>query len=255
MKAKVTLTAMFFLVALTMLAVHTVAESQVVTDGLVMYLTFDDADIQGITVNDVWGNNDGALVGDPQIVPGKVNEALEFDGEDDYVEVPDDASLQLWETYTLEAWIYEKEIRSSRFIDKCTAGTSDGPHFDNHPGTKLRACSGGCVTSDADFTLDAWYHVVNTFDNGDVKFYMDGVLVGEGAAESPLTGNDLSFKVAADSNGANLFLGIIDEVRVYNRALSEAEVGQNFAADGLDTAAINPGEKLAHTWGEIKAAK
>ncbi len=74
---------------------------------------------------------------------------------------------------------------------------------------------------------------------------------GEGAVGSPLAGNTLTLKVATDSNGQNLFRGIIDEVRVYNRALSEEEINQNMKAEGL--AVEGPTDKLAVTWGEMKA--
>ena len=51
----------------------------VVTEGLVSYWTFDKQDIAGGTVKDVWGENDGKIVGDPKVVDGQVGEALEFD--------------------------------------------------------------------------------------------------------------------------------------------------------------------------------
>ena len=81
---------------------------QIVTDGLVSYWTFDDGDIEGDTVKDVWGDNDGTIVGNAQMVDGKIGKALEFDGVGSYVEVPDHESLQLWEKHTLEAWIFPK---------------------------------------------------------------------------------------------------------------------------------------------------
>ena len=230
-----------------------VSEAQVVTDGLVGYWSFNEGTVNGVTVSDVFGNNDGTLVGNAQIAQGKYGNAVDLDGSSGYVEVPDDASLQLWETYTLEAWIYERESKSSRFIDRCTAGTADGPHFDNHPGTKLRSCAGGCVTSDADFTLDEWHHVVMTFDEGAVKFYLNGSPAGEGEVPSPLSGNALSLKLGADSNGQNLLNGLIDEARVYNRAITEAEVNQNMASDGVT--AVNPADKVASMWGKIKSQR
>jgi len=245
---KIVLITSFIIITLALQA--NIAQSQVVTDGLVSYWTFDKADIDGETVKDVFGNNDGALVGDPKIVQGKVGDALEFNGTSDYVEIPDDESLDLWDSYTLEAWIYQLESRSSRIIDKITAGTSDGPHLDTHPGTKLRSCAGNCISTEIDYSLETWVHAVNTFDDGQVKLYIDGSVEGEGEVNSPLPGNSLSVKIAADSNGQNLFLGIIDEVRIYNRALTGDEVEQNMEAEGL---AVEPSEqKLAVTWADLK---
>ncbi len=78
----------------------------VVTNGLVSYWTFDRQDIDGDTVKDVWGENDGKIVGAPKVVGGQVGEALEFDGSDDYVNLTNlgDFGSQLG-TSTFEAWV------------------------------------------------------------------------------------------------------------------------------------------------------
>lgn len=77
-----------------------------VTDGLVSYWTFDQQDIIDGTARDVWGKNDGIIVGDPKLVAGRVNTALEFDGSDDYVNLTNlgDFGSQVG-TSTFEAWI------------------------------------------------------------------------------------------------------------------------------------------------------
>jgi hypothetical protein len=226
----------------------TIQAQQVINKGLVSYWTFNKADINGKTANDVFGKNDGEIKGCKQ-VKGKYGEALEFDGSSNYVEVPDDASLQLWETYTLEAWVFQTESRSNRIIDKITAGTADGPHLDTYPGTTLRSCAGACFSTAKSYSLDEWHHVAMTFDKGKVVLYLDGEADGGGDTNSPLAGNKLSLKIGADSAGANLFKGVIDEVRVYNRALSANEIKQNTKAQSL---AVNNIDKLATTWGDIK---
>jgi hypothetical protein len=235
------------------LSLYSAEAQQVVTDGLVGYWTFNEGDIDGETVMDVWGENHGTIMGNTQVVDGKFGKALEFDGVNSYVEIPDHESLQLWEKHTLEAWIYQLESRSSRIIDKIGAGTANGPHLDTHPGTKLRSCAGNCISTTVDYTLEEWHHVAVTFDEGEVKLYLNGSVEGEGSVPSPLAGNDLSLKVAADSNGQNLFMGIIDEVRVYNRALSEDEIKQNMKAEGL--AVESSEDKLTVTWGHLKIQK
>jgi len=190
---------------------------------LVGHWTFDEG--EGTTAYDSSGNDyHGTLQGDPQWVTGNIGGALEFDGTGDYVEVPDSEGLHLWERFTLAAWIYQVESRSSRIIDKATAGTSNGPHMDTHPGTKIRSCSGTCNSTASDHTLDEWHHVAVTFDEGDVKLYVDGSIEGEGSTSSPLAGNSIPLRIGADSNAQNLFHGLIDDVRVYNHALTETEI-------------------------------
>ena len=82
------------------------AKAQVVTDGLVSYWTLDRVDIDGETVKDVWGNNDGIIAGDPKIVEGKIGQALEFDG-DDFVDIPGTESLDLngRKELTVTVWV------------------------------------------------------------------------------------------------------------------------------------------------------
>ena len=190
---------------------------------LVGWWRFDEG--SGTVANDSSGyGNDGTLNGDPLWAVGMLGGALEFDGTDDYIEVPDNESFQLWERFTLAAWIYQVESSSSRIIDKIGAGTANGPHLDTHPGTKLRSCSGTCISTTSDHTLEEWHHVAVTFDEGDVKLYVDGSLEAGGSAPSPLAGNSLSLRIGADSDGQSLFYGLIDDARVYNRALTEAEI-------------------------------
>ena len=189
---------------------------------LVGYWSFDEG--EGDVAKDGSGyGNDGVIV-NATWEEGKLGSALGFDGASAYVEVPDHESLHLWERYTFAAWIYQVESRSSRIIDKIGAGTANGPHLDTHPGQRLRSCSGACISTTFDHSLDEWHHAAITFDNGDVKLYLDGSVAGVGTAPSPLAGNDLTLRIGADSNGGSLFLGLIDDVQVYNHALAEAEI-------------------------------
>ena len=82
------------------------AAGNIVTDGLVSYWTFNRQDIADNTVKDVWGPNNGTIVGDPIIVPGRMGDALEFDGIDDFVNLTTlgDFGSQLG-TSTFEAWV------------------------------------------------------------------------------------------------------------------------------------------------------
>ena len=83
----------------------TVAEAAVVTDGLVSYWTFDESTIQGDTVEDIFGDNDGTVMGAPEMVEFAIGEALHFDGTDDYVEVESNESLELQDAFTMDNWV------------------------------------------------------------------------------------------------------------------------------------------------------
>ncbi|MBD3181769.1 hypothetical protein GF312_05720 [Candidatus Poribacteria bacterium] len=109
-----------------------------------------------------------------------------------------------------------------------------------------------CVSSGIDYSLEEWTHVAVTFNEGVIKLYINGSVEGEDEVASPLAGNEHSIKVAADSAGQNLFRGIIDEVRIYGRALTEDEIMQNMNAEGL---AVKPEDNLVSLWSVVKTSE
>lgn len=87
-----------------MLLVNTYADT-IVTDGLVGYWTFDRSTIKNDTVQDVWGENDATIVGDPKITRGSVKEGIGLDGIGDYVILPNFSNFgSRIGPYTFEAW-------------------------------------------------------------------------------------------------------------------------------------------------------
>jgi hypothetical protein len=220
------------LASLALIAAVTVnAAAGIVEDGLVSYWRFEAIDKRDDAYRDLRGSNDAKLVGDPETAEGKFGDALLLDGVDDYAEVADDETLHLWEAHTLEAWIYVEELRASRLLDKITAASGDGLHLDLLATGALRSCAGTCVAGETLVASEEWTHVAVTYDAGTVTLYVNGEAAGSGSAESPLAGNELPLRIGADSNGEGLFSGRVDEVRVYDRALSADEIAQNHDAD------------------------
>ena len=77
------------------------AVTQIVTDGLVGFWSLDESSIVGETVKDMWGDNDGVMIGAPEVVDGRINQALSFNGEDNLVEIGHSESLNLVEAIPL----------------------------------------------------------------------------------------------------------------------------------------------------------
>lgn len=203
-------------------------------DGVVGSWHFDEG--SGSVLKDSSGNgNDGGIYG-AAWVEEKYGEALSFDGVDDYVEVLDSESIDLSDAFTLEARIFQRSAKSSgyRIIDKCTAYRIDGYTFDTFvdwraPGQRLRLCSAGsCIHANTNFSLNNWHHVVVTFNDGNVKFYLDGSLDGGGITSISMSStNNLPLRIGYCGGGdcpTEYFNGIIDDVRIYNRPLSDKEV-------------------------------
>jgi hypothetical protein len=83
---------------------------------------------------------------------------------------------------------------------------------------------GQYILSSSTVQKDRWYHVVGTFDGTTGRLYVDGVLNSSAPQSSPLTDRNNQVYIGRGISGTNSFSGSIDEVRVYNRALSATEI-------------------------------
>lgn len=163
----------------------------------------------------------------PTINPSPVGASLHFDGLDDYV----DCGLLLTQSYTKEAWIYPTNTSLQNNI---ISGGTDGLHafwVPNTNGNKLAAGHNGlwyAVQDPTPMTFNTWYHVAVTYDapSSTMKLYKNGILVATNTNVSPVTGGS-AVRIGAFENASNVFGGNIDEVRIWNRALSACEIDYN----------------------------
>lgn len=192
--------------------------------GLVAHYKFDDS--PGSTAADSSGNgHTGTLMNmtSPGCwVSGKYGTCLSFDGSNDYVQIPDHNQLDV-SNITLSAWIKGTILSDLRIIDKTTVGFSDGYNMDNHTGY-IRLIGNDNAYSSTALTTGVWVHVAATFDGTTTRFYKDGVLDGTSLLITALPVNTLPLRIGAGSTGSNNFSGLIDDVRIYDRALSQDEI-------------------------------
>jgi len=205
---------------------------------LVLYLPFDE---EAPTAQDASGQgNDGTLVGGPTWVRNGVSHgALQFDGVDDYIDCGDAESLQFGTgDFTIEAWVKT----STKFTAMAIVSSgSYGPGY---------GCCG--LEIDGSNVAQAYYmsrdaqgnHQYRTRDGAMTLPPLGPVQPVNGMADPDghfmLQGNDASALVISNSDplfvGAHspkptsLFQGLIDEVRIYRRALSPAEIGAHYDA-------------------------
>src|SRR6266513_1600977 len=197
------------------------------TPGLVAAYAFSEG--SGTTVADASGNNNnGTITAATWTTAGKFGNALAFNGTSARVTVPNAASLQLTTGMTLEAWVFPTGSLTSwrSVVDK----TVDGYYLmastdqSNRPGVGGTWTGGNQnVAAPTVLTINTWTHLAATFDGATVRLFVNGVQVASQAQTTPLATTPGTLQMGANSYG-EFFAGRIDEVRIYNRALSATEI-------------------------------
>ncbi len=190
---------------------------------------FDEG--SGETAHDSSASHDGALHGAKWTEAGKFGPALEFDGENDLVTVPGAAELELGEAFTLEAWVRPQDSRQFGAIL-----TKEIPEFFSYSleaGGWEAGVPEGLISPEAriekgihageELPVNAWSHLALSFDGEQLRLYVNGELVKEAAAAGP-QGGEGPLQLGGAPVFSDYFKGVIDEVRVYDRALSAEEV-------------------------------
>jgi hypothetical protein len=247
-------------------------EAQAIKRGLVAYWTFDEANVGGDTVEDIIGDYDGTINGNRQIVEGKIGEALKFAHQkNDFVDFGVDINEDLTQPLTIDGWIKftELEVELPQIVMCSRKGAwTNGTgitliYVNNYKGQgftlslRFHHEKGTCDLLYQPFNpnVEEWYHYAATYDGAVMRSYINGVSMDSAqlACAEGVKKSFTSLKIADSEQFGNQwnFTGAVDEVRLYNRALTEAEVMKNFSSSG--GLAVDPSiEKLALTWGKVK---
>jgi hypothetical protein len=191
--------------------------------GLFSHWKFDDG--SGTTATDSIGTNNGTLSGNPTWTAGRFDGAISFDGTDDYVSVAPIVPL-IGNTVTAQAWIRTSEYAGIwNPILTQSAGNygyyfyvaSSRPSFYIVVGPSyVQAISSETINT------DQWYHVAGTNDGFKLKLYVDGQLEDSDTSTGFLGVNNNAY-IGYEPASPLYYYGLIDDVRIYNRAVSESE--------------------------------
>ncbi len=211
-------------------------------NGLVGYWKFSDGN--GTQVRDISGNeNNGTLTnfnfnGNSGWSDGKYGKALLFDGSNDYVSVNDNNLLDLTTSGTIGFWIYPKGNNTSGWQFLLSKdGTSDerqpySIQYPPHTNERIALYLGNNVasqslTSNTPIRLNTWYHVVFTWNSSNKTVYINGDYDNRNAFNSgiiPFNSNTVLAIGMPPSRTTYPFNGTLDEVMIFNRTLSDAEI-------------------------------
>lgn len=196
---------------------------------------FDET--SGLTAQDSsnYGNHGTLINGPVWTGDGK----LLFDGVDDYVEVPDSDSLDLDNDITISAWVYLNTYIEdwpkivikphSAYDEPWEMYCIDLSHFGRYPRFLVTdgVAGGGLALAYDDtiiLSLNQWYHIAGTYDGSMISLYLDGQLLDSRSSTISIGTNTMPVSIGGRLGTNNSFDGQIDEVRMYNRSLTEEEV-------------------------------
>ena len=175
--------------------------------------------------------NTGTLTNGPTWTTGKYGGALLFDGVDDRVRVADSNSLDLTTAATFEAWVYptvalsgwrtimQKEVDAYLF-------TASGGGSGNRP-VSGGTFNGSCCTNveaPSALTANTWTHLAATYDGSQLRFYVNGTQVASTLVTGSYQVNGNPLWIGGNAVYGEHFQGKLDELRIYSRALSPAEI-------------------------------
>jgi len=214
--------------------------------GLVGQWHFDES--SGTVALDASTNaNTGSLVNGPAWVAGKRGSALNFNGSDSYVSVPDTALLDPPAGITISAWVKTSATNDySGIVHKYGFGNAGGYSISMHLSGKVRAdFSNGTtyITTNWQGNIKdgAWHHVAATYDGSFARIYVDGVAGGSAFGTGFFSSTNKALLIGNDDTASSRFFnGSIDEVRIYSVARSSIQILADYQSDTL--AAHNRGQ-------------
>jgi hypothetical protein len=230
-------------VMLAILLVSSTAIAEHYPAGMVSYWKFDEG--SGTTANDSVDANHGTIYG-ASWTTGKVAGALDFDGNDDYVRIPDDPAWDFGEgDFSVEAWVRMSQVETSQVIwvlENVSYDTpvmnlvvypEDCPNGEEGLGFGIRTSTIYEHLSElSPLNAETWYHVVLVRNEDTWMLYRDGIMVASYYYDWTVPSDfDDHFigRHSWDSGTSNVyFQGKIDEVAIYNRALIPQEIEQHY---------------------------
>ena len=230
--ARRSLSAFVLAAALLALPLFAVGSTRAATTGLVAAYSFNEG--SGSTVGDASGTgNNGTTSNTTWSASGKYGGALSFNGTSARVNIPNSSSLQLTTAMTLEAWVNPSAV-SSAWRDVIYKGNDnyylEATSSASKPDAGLIAGgSYGDAYGTAALPANTWSFLTETYDGATLRLYVNGTQVAATAHAGSIATSTSQLQIGGDSIYGQYFSGLIDEVRIYNTALSAAAIQTDMA--------------------------
>lgn len=186
----------------------------------------------GTTAVDSENGHDGILTDGPVWeAAGEIDGALDFDGVNDRIIVNHDSSLALTSALTMTAWVKNQDSSLSstyRIISKEQSGQNDAYWMAISGTTIYMGIGGNFFAASTTMTTNQWYHLAGTYDDtaDEVRIYLDGVLLSTQSTAAVLNANTANIQIGNNWQNSKPWNGLLDDVRLYDFALTTTEVGE-----------------------------
>ncbi len=199
-----------------------------ISDGLVAYYPFN-GNANDVSIYENHGNVFGPLLNTDRYGNAR---SYSFNGITDFIEVENDSSLNIRDSISLVAWVYPTSLKTQTIIRK---GAGSLPSYELALSATGNILFSATINSEfiqlqkQGYTLNRWTYVVGIYDGANLKLYIDGSIGDQEEVSGTINTNDASLLIGTRlGTAANTFSGKIDDLRVYQRAISENEIESLF---------------------------
>ena len=201
-------------------------------DGLIAYYPFNG------NANDESGNENHGTVHGATLIEdrfGNADSAYHFDGTDDYISVTDSESIRSPSSqWTVTAWVNNSDWFVTNYswsvvVSKGVNSRQYGLAYTNNGIFSVLATESNfpTVTTNFNFSLNTWYFIATLWNEGNTKVYINGESILDTNETNLSVVNHEALEIGRDQPGSTEYMiGMIDNIRIYNRALSESEIQQ-----------------------------
>ncbi|MFK8101607.1 MAG: LamG domain-containing protein [Saprospiraceae bacterium] len=207
--------------------------------GLIAHYAFDKQPASNLEIKDESSNqNTGTYVGNIRYVENRFGvgcRAISFDGAS-YITIPNSASLSQPTTkFTAAVWVkiadgadFFKEWLTILCKSNSSTESFNSPHYRMHATATTVSLNTDLTKSyTPQLSYDTWYFYAYTYDGSKLKVYINGAILYEEYYQSKLSPNNMPLEIGRDLPGfAEYFNGVMDDLRIYKRALSKSELDQ-----------------------------
>ena len=238
-------------------------------DGLVLYMPLDEG--SGSVTQDFSANGfEGAVMGNAKWIDGEFGKALQFAAAADHVLIEDDAAFHIEGAITQAAWVQLDRLPSAHAIIFGTRQGGATRHigfgFGMNPANGIKVWTNGAAggfkdinDNDTELEIGKWYYLAYTHtddNNGLVEIYVDGEVTYSEESGNPVAPAQNTSAVTIGTWGGEAWTGSVDEVRLWDRALSADEIKASMNQDATAfLTPVEPAGKLATSWANIKLTR